>query len=64
MNLRDHWIPFALGSAFFAGLTALFGKIGVEGINSNLATFIRTIVILAVTAAILSLREEWRPPGP
>ena len=61
MNLRDHWIPFALGSAFFAGLTALFGKIGVEGINSNLATFIRTIVILAVTAAILSLREEWRP---
>ena len=61
MNLLDHWIPFALGSAFFAGLTALFGKIGVEGINSNLATFIRTIVILAVTAAILSLREEWRP---
>lgn len=61
MNLRDSWIAFALGSAFFAGLTALFGKIGVEGINSNLATFVRTIVILIVTAAILSLREEWRP---
>ncbi len=64
MNVRESWILFALGSAFFAGLTALFGKIGVAGINSNLATFIRTIVILGVTAAILSLRDEWRPMGP
>ncbi|GAA0712466.1 EamA family transporter [Dokdonella soli] len=63
MNLRESWILFALGSAFFAGLTALFGKIGVAGINSNLATFIRTIVILGVTAAILSLRDEWRAPS-
>jgi transporter family protein len=61
MNLRSSWILFALGSAFFAGLTALFGKIGVAGINSNLATFIRTVVILGVTAAILSWREEWHP---
>lgn len=61
MNLRESWVLFALGSAFFAGLTAFFGKIGVEGINSNLATFIRTIVIVCVTAAILSLREEWKP---
>jgi len=64
MSLRQSWILFALGSAFFAGLTALFGKIGVAGINSNLATFIRTIVILGVTAAILVLRDEWRPVGP
>ncbi|MEO7326317.1 MAG: EamA family transporter [Dokdonella sp.] len=64
MSLRPSWVLFALGSAFFAGLTALFGKIGVEGINSNLATFIRTIVILAVTAAILSLRDEWQPASP
>jgi transporter family protein len=61
MNLRSSWVLFALGSAFFAGLTALFGKIGVAGINSNLATFIRTLVILGVTAAILSLRQEWHP---
>ncbi|MEP7043705.1 MAG: EamA family transporter [Dokdonella sp.] len=64
MNLRQSWLLFALGSAFFAGLTALFGKIGVAGINSNLATFIRTVVILGVTAAILSLRSEWRPTSP
>ncbi|WP_201316510.1 EamA family transporter [Dyella sp. EPa41] len=62
MNLRESWLLFALGSAFFAALTALFGKLGVAGINSNLATFIRTIVILLVTAGILSLRSEWVKP--
>ncbi|MBV8156245.1 MAG: EamA family transporter [Dyella sp.] len=56
------WLIYALGSAFFAALTALFGKLGVAGINSNLATFIRTIVILLVTAGILSLRNEWVKP--
>ena len=62
--MRDSWLLFALGSAFFAALTALFGKLGVAGINSNLATFIRTIVIVLVTAGILSLRGEWaRPSG-
>ena len=34
-----NWVFFAIGSAFFAGLTAILGKLGVEGINSNLATF-------------------------
>jgi transporter family protein len=56
------WQWYALGSAFFAALTALFGKIGVEHVNSNYATFIRTIVILLVTAAILSARNEWQRP--
>lgn len=53
------WQFFALGSAFFAALTAILGKMGVAEINSNLATFIRTIVILVVTAALLFLRNEW-----
>ncbi len=56
------WQWFALGSAFFAGLTAIFGKLGVEGLNSNLATLIRTLVILAMTAAIVGYRDEWRLP--
>lgn len=64
MDLRHSWILFALGSALFAGLTAFFGKIGVAEINSNWATFIRTIVILGMTAAILTLRSEWRPAAP
>lgn len=63
MNWKSYeWQIFALASAFFAALTAILGKIGVAGINSNLATFIRTIVILAVTAGILSLRHEWTTP--
>lgn len=64
MNLRESWLLFALGSAFFAALTALFGKLGVAGMPSNLATFVRTLVIVAVVAGIVSLRGEWvRPAG-
>lgn len=40
------WILFALGSAFFAGLTAVLAKCGIEHTNSHLATALRTIVVL------------------
>ena len=53
------WLQFALLSAFFAGITAVFGKLGVEHINSNLATFIRTIVILSIIGLLLTARREW-----
>jgi len=56
------WRIFALGSAVFAALTAVFGKIGVSEINSNLATLIRTFVILLVTAALITYRSEWQRP--
>ncbi len=56
------WQLFALGSAFFAGLTAIFGKLGVAELNSNLATFIRTVIVLAMTMGIVSLRGEWQLP--
>jgi len=62
MKLLQGWQAFAFGSALFAALTAIFGKLGVAEINSNLATFIRTIVILAVTALIVSVRGEWQSP--
>jgi bacterial/archaeal transporter family protein len=55
------WQWFALGSAFFAGLTAILGKVGVTEINSNLATLIRTVVILAVSALLVTGRAEWEP---
>lgn len=55
----NNWLVFAIGSAFFAGLTAFLGKIGVKDINSNLATFIRTIVIMVVSAFIITMRSEW-----
>jgi transporter family protein len=47
------WLFWALASAFFAGLTALLAKIGVSGINSNLATAIRTVVVLVFSWSIV-----------
>ena len=57
------WRLFAIGSAFFAALTAIFGKVGVSEIDSDLATFLRTLVILLVTALFISARHEWQRPG-
>ncbi len=53
---------FAVASAFFAALTAIFGKVGVSEMNSDLATFLRTVVILAVTALLIWARHEWQRP--
>lgn len=47
------WIVFALLSAFFAAVTSILAKIGIDGINSNLATAIRTIVVLIMAWAIV-----------
>jgi bacterial/archaeal transporter family protein len=55
------WQWFALGSAFFAGLTAILGKVGVTEINSNLATLIRTVVIMAVSVLVITIRGQWEP---
>jgi bacterial/archaeal transporter family protein len=60
MDLSKSWVLFALGSAFFAGLTALLGKLGVADINSNMATLIRVVVIFVVTAALVASRDEWQ----
>lgn len=57
------WWVFALLSAFFAALTTLFAKIGVEQISSNMATAIRTVVILAVAWGIVLARGELQPLG-
>jgi transporter family protein len=50
-------------SAVFAALTAIFAKIGVENINSDFATFIRTIVILSTLAFILLATGQFQAPG-
>lgn len=60
-DIRPAWLLFALGSAAFAALTAIFGKLGVQEINSDLATFIRTIVILVIAAFVVSARGAWEP---
>lgn len=60
-NVILPWQAWALLSAGFAALTAIFGKIGVENVNSDFATFIRTVVILAVLAVILSATGQFQP---
>lgn len=59
--MPDNWIIWALLSAAFAALTAIFAKVGVENINSDLATFIRTVVILIVLGGILLMRGLFQP---
>ncbi len=61
--MKESWLLFALGSAVFAGLTAILGKVGVAGINSNLATLIRTVVILLFSAGLVQARAEWTGLG-
>lgn len=52
------WKYFALGSAFFAALTAILAKVGVKDVPSNLATAIRTVVILIVAWGLVLARGE------
>ena len=63
MRMQPSWQAYALASAFFAGLTAVLGKVGVAGINSNLATLLRTLVILAMLGLIVLGRGEWQNPA-
>ena len=58
------WQIWAVLSAVFAALTAIFAKVGVEGIDSDLATFLRTIVVLVSLALILFATGKFAEPGP
>jgi len=56
------WLVWALLSAAFAALTAIFAKVGVENVNSDLATFIRTLVVIAALALILFATGKFQSP--
>ena len=55
------WLIWAIVSAVFAALTAIFAKMGLQGINSDFATFIRTWVIIAALALFLTYTKKWQP---
>ena len=57
------WQIWAVLSAIFAALTAIFAKVGVENVNSDLATFIRTIVVVAVLGAIVYVTRQFQNPA-
>ena len=52
------WIVFAILSAIFAALTSILAKVGIEGVNSNLATAIRTVVVVAMSWGIVFLTNS------
>jgi transporter family protein len=62
MATASHWLGWALLSAVFAALTAIFAKIGLTGVDSDLATLIRTVVILVVLAAFIHATGKWSSP--
>jgi transporter family protein len=62
MPTVSHWFFWALLSAVFAALTAIFAKIGLEGVDSDLATLVRTAVIMAVLAAFVYVTGKWSNP--
>ncbi|PST21934.1 EamA family transporter [Mesorhizobium plurifarium] len=60
--MTQSWQFWALLSASFAALTAIFAKIGVGSVNSDLATLVRTGVILLVAAGIVAVTGQWQRP--
>ena len=63
MNPLASWQSWALLSAVFAALTAIFAKVGIENVNSDFATFVRTIVILGAAAAMVTITGSWQSLG-
>ena len=62
-NLAQLWPFWAVLSAVFAALTAIFAKVGVDKVNSDYATFMRTLVILPVLGLILFMTGSWQNPS-
>jgi transporter family protein len=62
MISTSDWFVWALLSACFAALTAIFAKIGLEGVDSDFATLIRTAVILAVLTGFVLFTGKWSNP--
>ena len=62
MNAAPGWLFWALLSAVFAALTAIFAKIGLQGVDSDLATLVRTVVIFFVLATFVVAMGKWSNP--
>ena len=62
MSTPAPWFYWALLSAVFAALTAIFAKIGIQGVDSDYATLIRTAIIIVVLSAFVWLAGKWSNP--
>src|SRR5579863_516633 len=62
MSTISGWLFWALLSAVFAALTAIFAKLGIQGIDSDLATLIRTVIVAMALATFVVLNGKWLNP--
>jgi transporter family protein len=62
MTTSGNWFFWAVLSAGFAAMTAIFAKIGIEGVDSDLATLVRTVIITFVLAAFVWVAGKWSNP--
>ena len=62
MTGLDAWVFWALLSAVFAAATTIFARIGIAGVDSDLATLLRTVLILVLLAALVWARRKWSNP--
>jgi transporter family protein len=62
MPSDNNWFMWAIGSAIFAALTAILAKVGVQGVDADLATLLRTIVIFTILLAWVYVTGKWSNP--
>ena len=62
MTMTSHWLIWAALSALFAALPAIFAKVGVAGIDSDLARLVRTAVVFLLLTLLVLLSGKWRNP--
>jgi bacterial/archaeal transporter family protein len=62
MTTSDNWLLWALLSALFAAFTAIFAKIGIQGVDSDLATLVRTVIITCVLSGFIWVTGKWSNP--
>ena len=62
MSTLPSWILWALGSAVFASLTAILGKLGIRGLDPDFATLIRSFVIVACLSLFVAVTGKWSDP--
>lgn len=61
--MSQQWFFWAALSAVFAAMTAIFAKLGIQGVNADFATLIRTLIILLVLVLFVKLTGQWQDPA-
>ncbi|MEY2407755.1 MAG: bacterial/archaeal transporter family protein [Verrucomicrobiota bacterium] len=62
MSTPTSWFYWALFSALFAALTAIFAKVGIQGVDSDFATLVRTAIVIILLSAFVGFTGKWSNP--